>query len=159
MWVGPTVKLLCSRRGNRGTYLTSVTPYNSMTFKPVNIRTDMSSKARLTNNFTHITKKHKIFFFNLLNHFPYFSSILGKIPRLFKSDQHSLTEKCLPIFPGFPVPVGTLITVLYRKIHSGLCNSNSIISKYRIFSNATLCTKITPLCYRYRETLSVMALI
>ena len=27
MWVEPTVKLLCSRRGNRGMYLMSVTPY------------------------------------------------------------------------------------------------------------------------------------
>ena len=32
MWVEPTVKLLGSTRGNQGTYLMSVTPYNSQDF-------------------------------------------------------------------------------------------------------------------------------
>ena len=39
--------------------------------------------------------------------FPDVSSVLCDFPRLFQSVQNTLTGKCLPIFPGFPVRVGT----------------------------------------------------
>ena len=56
-------------------------------------------------NFPHFSS---IFFQFSSTVFHDFSSILGKIPGLFQSYQNSLTGKCLPVFPGFPVPVGTM---------------------------------------------------
>ena len=46
---------------------------------------------------------------NIYLKFCHFSSILCDFPWLFQSVQNSLTGKCLLIFPGFPVGVGTLL--------------------------------------------------
>ena len=48
-------------------------------------------------------------FSRLFQHFYQFSSMLGKIPGLFQSKQNSLTKKCSPFFPDFPVWVGTML--------------------------------------------------
>ena len=58
--------------------------------------------------------------------FPEFSSISCDFPQLFQSVQNSVTGKCLPIFPGFPVRVGTFIKCfsLKMKITSDLIKGN-----------------------------------
>ena len=74
-----------------------------------------------------------------------------EIPGLFQSVQNSLTGKCFPIFPGFPVRVGTQSYVSWKTNSFnviGLTNTRMIRHYFRAFS-------ITPHHVSSRTSLSL----